>query len=379
MRWLISLLCFVSCLNAQNLLNGPEGIFYHSETSTYYVANALDGKIITIDQQSNQDEFATGLSMPMEVLVVDEILYVTANDPKKLYGFEINTGDMLFDLPVTEATGLSGMCFDARTDLIYIADQGGRIFTYNVSTESLDIYIDTGEGISASVQDIALDIPNNRLVVCFYAYSLALKEIDLDTGNTSTISGTSGGNHVGINMDSAGNFYVSNWSTNEILHYNNDFSTGGVFSTGQIQPVGITFNYDINFLAVANFGGNTVDLIYMYLTDSDQDEIQDSGCLDLKVFPNPFNPCTTISFNLPTTNTDELIAGVYNLKGQKIKTLEMNCNTESGLQWMTQAESRYSVIWNGTDDSGRSVSSGNYYVRLKIGNQIMAKKMNLMK
>ena len=103
------------------------------------------------------------------------------------------------------------MCFDERTDLIYIADQGGRIFTFNVLTEELQIYLNTGQGISSSVQDIALDVPNNRLVVCFYSYSLGLKSINLASGVVTTIAGTGGGNHVGINLDQAGYFYVSNY------------------------------------------------------------------------------------------------------------------------------------------------------------------------
>ncbi|MFC1887973.1 T9SS type A sorting domain-containing protein [Candidatus Cloacimonadota bacterium] len=371
MRWIICLILFTGCLNAQNLLNGPEGIFYHSDTSTYYVANALDGKIITIDMQSVHDEFVTGLNMPMEVLIVNEILYVTANDPKKLYGFNINSGEMVLDIAINEATGLSGMCFDDRTDMIYIADQGGRIFTFNVSSEDLEIYIDTGEGISSSVQDIALDIPNNRLVVCFYAYSLALKEIDLETGSVSTISGTGGGNHVGINMDTAGHFYVSNWSTNEILYYNNDFSTNGIFSSGQNQPVGITFNYDIDFMAVANFGGNTVDLIFMYLTDLDDNEIPDSGELDLKIFPNPFNPATTISF-ANKEYIDTAMISIYNLKGQQVREFPVT-------KLFSQNEERTSVIWDGRDNDKIPVVSGIYFCSLQAGNNSAVEKIVLLK
>jgi DNA-binding beta-propeller fold protein YncE len=371
MFWLILFILFSGSLKAQNLLNGPEGIFYHYQSSTYYVANALDGKIITIDQQSVHNEFASGLTMPMEVLIVNDILYVTANDPKKLYGFAISDGEMLLDLPINEAVGLSGMCFDARSDLIYIADQGGRIFTYNVTTEDLQIYLNTGQGISSSVQDIALDEANDRLVVCFYSYGLALKEIDITTGSISTISGTGGGNHVGINMDQAGHFYVSNWSTNEVLYYNNDFSEGGVFSTGQNQPVGITFNYDINFLAVANFGGNTVDLIYMYLTDSDDSEIQDSGDLNLKIIPNPFNPSTVISFETLESVVDSKI-GIYNLKGQVVRNLPI-------VQSISKEEGYYSACWNGKDDDGKQVVSGIYYCNLNTGKNSIAKKLILLK
>jgi len=367
MLMLIILIIFAGSLNAQNLLNGPEGIFYHSPTSTYYVANANDGKIITIDQQSVHNEFVSGLSMPMEVLIVENTLYVTGNDPKKFYSFDITTGEMILEIAINDALGLSGMCYDERTDLIYIADQGGRLLTFNRSTEIVDTYINTGQGVSTSVQDIVLDVENDRLVICFYSYGTSLKEINLTTGTVTSISGTGGGNHVGINMDLSGHFYVSNWSTNEVLYYSNDFSESGVFSTGHNQPVGITFNYDINFLAVANFGGNSVDLEYLYLTDSNNEEIPDSGNLELEIFPNPFNPRTSVSYQL--TSVSDIEIGVYNIRGEKVKDL-LNSKCDPG---------NYTVIWDGTDEYGRSIASGFYFCTLTNGESRLSKKMILLK
>jgi len=367
MLLLFFLLLFAGSMNAQNLLNGPEGVYYYSPSSTYYIANANDGKIITIDQQSLHNEFAAGLGVPMEVLIVDNTLFVSANDPKKLYGFDISTGEMTIDIAIDEALGLSGMCYDQRTDHIYIADQGGRIFTYNVGTEAVEIYINTGQGVSSSVQDVVLDVENNRLVICFYAFGTTLKEIDLSNGTVTAIPGTGGGNHVGINMDQSGHFYVSNWSSNEILYYNNNFSESGTFSTGHDQPVGITFNYDIDFLAVANYGGNSMDLVYMYLTDSSNEEIPDSGKLDMNIFPNPFNPETSISYQLSVVSNIEM--SVYNIKGEKIKKL-VEDNLTAG---------KHTIIWDGKDDNGRSISSGFYYCTLTDGSAVLAKKIILMK
>ncbi len=88
----------------------------------------------------------------------------------------------------------------------------------------------------------------------------------------------------------------------------------------------------------------------------------------LRNFPNPFNPVTTISFE--TTNLHENTRiEIYNLKGQKVKTL---VNEEL-------AAGKHSVIWNGADDSGKSVSSGIYFYKMRAGNYTSTKKMILMK
>ena len=84
-------------------------------------------------------------------------------------------------------------------------------------------------------------------------------------------------------------------------------------------------------------------------------------------YPNPFNPETKISYQLPENGNVELI--VYNLKGQKVKTL-VNETLESG---------NYTVIWNGTDENNKSIASGIYFYKLKTVNFEKTKKMILIK
>ena len=98
-------------------------------------------------------------------------------------------------------------------------------------------------------------------------------------------------------------------------------------------------------------------------------ESSKSNSYGLKNSPNPFNPVTTISFNMPDAYSQAKIQ-IYNLKGQSIKTLTTENNTEEKL----------SVTWNGKDDGGKAVASGIYFYKLIIGNKVVAtKKMNLLK
>ncbi len=101
--------------------------------------------------------------------------------------------------------------------------------------------------------------------------------------------------------------------------------------------------------------------------DTEDNTISLNNELLLSNYPNPFNPTTTIFFNVTQTSSFVSLE-IYNLKGQKVKTLPVTLSGDEG-----------SAIWNGIDDSGKSVSSGIYFYKLKSGNFEKTKKMILMK
>ena len=85
------------------------------------------------------------------------------------------------------------------------------------------------------------------------------------------------------------------------------------------------------------------------------------------IYPNPFNPETNVSFNLK--NDADVEISVYNVKGQKVKTLKR--------EYFTKGE--HVVTWKGKDDNNGSVSSGVYFIRLKTGKTQQIKKAILLK
>ena len=95
---------------------------------------------------------------------------------------------------------------------------------------------------------------------------------------------------------------------------------------------------------------------------------------NLSNYPNPFNPSTSISFSLTTEFTESTELIIYNLKGQKVKTLEC------GESLSTTADGvGYSISWNGTDSNNKAVSSGIYFYKLKAGKSSAMKKMLILK
>jgi hypothetical protein len=75
----------------------------------------------------------------------------------------------------------------------------------------------------------------------------------------------------------------------------------------------------------------------------------------LSPWPNPFNPATRIPFELSAGGHVEL--SIYDVSGRLVRTL-----------YATRFEAgAHSAAWDGRDDSGRQVSSGVYFCRLKTG------------
>ena len=89
-------------------------------------------------------------------------------------------------------------------------------------------------------------------------------------------------------------------------------------------------------------------------------------------YPNPFNPTTTISFSLTAEGSENAELVIYNLKGQKVKVFDMFPNPD--LSGGTRE-----ILWDGIDDSGKTVSSGVYFYKLIAGDKTFTRKMLLMK
>ncbi|MDP8232597.1 MAG: choice-of-anchor J domain-containing protein, partial [Candidatus Zophobacter franzmannii] len=84
-------------------------------------------------------------------------------------------------------------------------------------------------------------------------------------------------------------------------------------------------------------------------------------------YPNPFNPETTISFDLK--DNSDVIIDVYNVKGQRIATVVDRAFSAGS----------HSVVWNGEDYNGSTASSGVYFYKMQSGTYTKTKKMILMK
>ena len=85
------------------------------------------------------------------------------------------------------------------------------------------------------------------------------------------------------------------------------------------------------------------------------------------VYPNPFNPSTTISYDLPAEADVSIV--IYDAIGQEIRQLVSQQHTAG----------RYSIQWDAKDHLGRSVGSGVYIAKILAGQNSVIQKMLLLK
>ena len=84
-------------------------------------------------------------------------------------------------------------------------------------------------------------------------------------------------------------------------------------------------------------------------------------------FPNPFNPITTLSYDLPKDS--DVILTIFDMLGNEVARL-VSSNQQAGYK---------SVQWDATDSMGSPVSAGVYLYQIEAGEFVQTKKMVLLK
>lgn len=130
------------------------------------------------------------------------------------------------------------------------------------------------------------------------------------------------------------------------------------------------------------FGDLTgMDIIYVAVTAIDsagnESDYSRELALELKkaaaqfrlgdAYPNPFNPDTRIPYYLPARM--EIDLRVYDLLGRQVAVLEKG----------QRPAGEYTTVWDGRDSSGRQVANGPYFIRLRVGEFSMGKRVLLLK
>jgi hypothetical protein len=85
-------------------------------------------------------------------------------------------------------------------------------------------------------------------------------------------------------------------------------------------------------------------------------------------FPNPFNPETTIRYQVARSGNVRL--DIFSLNGQMVRQL---------VNQTDQAAGQYEVSWDGRDAQGREAASGVYFYKLQAGRQLITRKMLLLR
>ena len=133
----------------------------------------------------------------------------------------------------------------------------------------------------------------------------------------------------------------------------------------------ITVNYSYNESSIhILYNDSTGNFVEEPQVGINEKCIMNNEKCKLTNYPNPFNPITTISYDLPVNIVNPVIE-IFNIKGEKVKSLCAFPNGGLGTRC---------VVWDGTDNYCNKVSSGVYLYRLKSDDFISkTSKMILLK
>ena len=357
----------VTNIFAQNLLNNPEGVVYDLSNNSYLISNYGDGKIIRIDSLGQQSIFNEDCNSLAGMHLVGDTLFALdyQGDHPGLVALSLSTADTLFTLYIEGMNYLNDIISDSSGNL-YITDSfANKIFKVRMEDLNYSVFVDSGLN---TPDGIMFDEENNRLLVNNSVQSSngPIESVNLNDSTMTTLIETGIMGLDGITTDDQGYTYISSWDSDTVYRYDENFSQPPeVIADGYTAPGDIYFNSEDNILVVPDFFTNSVDFIEIVYTEIKENIIAPDNNILLTNYPNPFNPSTTVSFELNLDITDGTEILIYNLKGQKIRQYSIS-NDQS------------SIVWDGTDSNNQQVASGIYFYKLKIGTYVYTKKMMLL-
>lgn len=186
---------------------------------------------------------------------------------------------------------------------------------------------------------------------------------------------TYSGSYMMKMVDADGNVLTSNLTYDDfpVLSDRRDYQLVSVTDT----DAAILFKrgYDVGSETTFFFSGLVSYQVNISDVPIEEDEIVNTSNFQLSNYPNPFNPTTMISFDLTTTElTENTVISIYNLKGQKVKSIDCHPELVEGYG----ASHSYSIVWNGTNQNDKPVSSGIYFYQLKVDGKTKASRKCLL-
>ncbi len=278
---------------------------------------------------------------------------------------------------------VSGFLFAQNSPIDFETGGYGATWTWTVfengSNPSLEIVTNPNTGginSSATVAKFTALQTGQPWAGCESQHGSDIGTFSLDATNSTvkimvykTVISDVGLKFVIPSSGSLGEIKVSNTVTNEWEELTFDFSS----HIGLPEAIGID---QIVVFPDFDLGGRTQDnIIYFdnisFYSNSvgvdNRSETFPQGFVLEQNFPNPFNPSTTLRYELPE---DGLVnVTIYDMMGRQVSTLVSNHQT-AGYK---------SIQWNATNDFGKPVSAGVYLYQIQAGEFVQIKKMVLLK
>jgi hypothetical protein len=165
-----------------------------------------------------------------------------------------------------------------------------------------------------------------------------------------------------------GNFIISKYTLQYLYEFGAK-SAGYACMNAQKAVMEEGDRYDSMIRAFIYFGDPAIEIKGTTVLTDVGDEAPPGGLKNRlgRNYPNPFNPTTTIEYNI--AEDSEINLSIYNVAGRFVRTLAEGFK-EAG---------SYRVTWHGCDQRGRKVSSGVYFYRINDGTYKETRKLILLR
>jgi hypothetical protein len=294
----------------------------------------------------------------------------------KLSGHFTIPGDYYAQLVNCEITGNHDNYYNSTTGL------GGSVVLFMNNNITIDVVnctfgdntLDYDTGCSITVDNAELSLYNS-ILYSNDGYSFNLWENALVNISHSLIEGGDGNVNYYYPLATV-NWLEGNIDEDPLWQMSGDYpymltENSPCIDAGTLDlPAGIELP-EFDLAGNLRIYGETIDMGAYEYQDSVsvlKDIITPLTQTKISNYPNPFNPSTTIKLDLAESGKIEL--AIYNIKGQKIKTL-LDAYSSKGI---------FEIIWRGQDDNKKKVASGNYFIKLKVyGEERAVRKCILLK
>ncbi|MCD4788391.1 MAG: T9SS type A sorting domain-containing protein, partial [Bacteroidales bacterium] len=306
--------------------------------------------------------------------------------------YYVNNEGGTFGTPIQITSGTStsynraSIALDNNNDVHLVFENGANIIYTNNISGSFDPLEIISVGTIRWHSSIGIDFLNN-VHISYAGYSggvfyinnvggifdstVVISTSNSVNGPTTLVLDHTGNVHIaycgGIfgNQNSVELYYVNNISGNfediEQLTGNDEHTTDISMCIDSLNDCHIAY-------LEGYYGSNDYEV--WYVTNSEFTNIPSNynkpESINLSNYPNPFNHSTTISFSLPeNTKNAEII--IYNFNGQIIKQYSIFNDTK-----LVRIDNQSSIIWDGKNESGKTLNSGTYFYRLSINGKTKA-------
>jgi hypothetical protein len=250
---------FIYTLTFSQSFNSPESVEFDPVGNRYIVSNTNGGQLLALVPGQQPSLFTDEVSAPYGLVHLNGVVYVC--DDKRVKGYNLFDATEVFNLSITGASFLNGICADTSGNL-YVTDfTAKRIYKVNLAGISFTTVVaNTG----STPNGILYDSLYNRLVFGTWGSNAKLIEVSIPGYTLTTLKTTSLSQIDGVVMDRCRNFLISEWGTDKIHKIDSTLTNVSVlFSSGINNPADLYFNPSNDTLAVPNTAANSVLFFYV--------------------------------------------------------------------------------------------------------------------